>query len=437
MEWWMLLLFIVGGLLVLFATGMPVAFSFLLVNAAAGFMIMGGETALNHIASVIIDNLARFTLVPVVMFILMGEVMFLSGLASRMVDTLNKCLGVIPGRLSLLAVGAGTLFASMSGASMASVAVLGSSLVPEMEKHGYKKPMTLGPILGSSGLAVMIPPSALGVFLCAVAQISVGQFLIAIVVPGLVMAILYASYILIRCQLQPSLAPSYKVPPTPLLERIALVSRYVLPLGIIIVLVLGLIFLGVATPSESAALGALGTFLLAAVYWRLNWNLIKESILGTTRIAVMILMIFVGAISFSQILAFSGASRNLVELVTALPVPPIVLIFGMQFVTLLMGCFLESGSIIMITFPIFMPIVYASGFDPIWFAALMLLNLEMGLTTPPFGVNLFVMKGVAPPDTTTRDIYMATLPFLGCDLIVMMLMIAFPSLALWLPHMMK
>jgi len=432
----MLLLFF-GSLLLLMAAGMPVAFSFLLVNVVFMFLFWGGQVGLEQLALSLFAAVASFTLLPIPLFILMGEVMFHSGVATRMMDVLDKWLGRLPGRLGLLAVGGGTMFGTLSGASMASVAMLGSVLVPEMEKRGYKKPISLGPILGSGGLAIMIPPSGLAVLLGAIGEISVGRILIAIIIPGLLMAVLYATYIITRCWLQPSIAPVYEVLPTPLSEKLVSAVYYVLPLGFIVFLVVGLIFMGVATPSEAAATGALGTFILTAFYRKLNWGLVKESIMSTVRVTVMLFMIIAGAMAFSQIVAFSGASRSLVNFAVGLTLSPILIIATMLLVSLFLGMFINLLAILMLTLPLFVPLVIALGFDPVWFAVIFLLTLEMGATSPPFGLALFVMKGVAPPGTTMGDCYKAALPFLGCDLIVLVLLVAFPALAMWLPALMR
>ena len=436
MHWQLMLLVILGSLILLMATGLPIAFCFMLINVVGVFFLWGGESGLIQLVRSIRDSVTSFTLLPVPLFILMGEVMFQSGISTRMMDALDKWLGRMPGRLSFLAVGGGTLFATLSGSSMASVAMLGATLVPEMEKRGYKKAMTLGPILGSSGLAIMIPPSSLGVIAAAIGEFSVGKILIAIVVPGLMMAVLYAAYIITRSRLQPHLAPIYDMPPTPIRERLIATVRYILPLGFIIFLVLGLIFLGVATPSESAALGTLGTFILAAAYGGFTWEKMKKAVLGTIQITAMVLMIMTGALAFSQVMSFTGASQGLIKALVNLPVAPIMVVILMQVVILLMGMFMDVVAIMMITLPIFMPIVTALGYSPIWFGAIFLLNIEMATTSPPFGLGLFVMKGVAPPDTTMGDIYLAAIPFLLCDLVVMILMLAFPAVVLWLPGLM-
>jgi len=435
-EWYLALAIIVGIFVVLLLIGMPVAFSFLLVNLIGVILWWGGTAGLSQFILSILGSVTTFALIPVPMFILIGGVMFHTGMAPRAIDALDQWLGRLPGRLSLLAVGGGTVFATLSGSAVAGTAMLGSVLVPDMERRGYKKPMSLGPILGSGGLSIMIPPSALGVLLACLAKISVGAILVAIIFPGLLMAILYTAYIIIRCRLQSHLAPAYEVPSIPLAKKSADFARYVLPLAIIVFLVIGVVFLGLATPSEAAAMGAFGSFILAACYGKLNWEAVKKSVGTTLHITVMMLMIFTGSVAFSQILAFTGATVGLCELATALPLTPMMLLVVMQVTLLAMGTFMEPLAIMMVTLPIYMPIIHAVGFNPLWFGVIMLLNMEMATTSPPFGLGLFAMKGVAPPDTTMKDIYLAALPFLGCDLIAMIAMMFFPPLSLWLPSMM-
>ncbi len=437
MEWWIVFLSIFFGLLLLFALGVPVAFSFLFVNLVGAYLFWGGSVGLSQLILSIYNSVTSFALIPGPLFVLMGEVMFHSGVAPRMMDVLDKWLGRIPGRLSLLAVGGGTIFATLTGSAMAGAAMLGSVLVPEMEARGYKKSMTIGPILGSGGLAIMIPPSALGVLLAGLALFSVGQFLVAIIIPGLLMSVLYAGYILVRCTVQPHLAPSYEMKHFSLSEKVVATIRYILPLGSILFLVVGLIFLGIATPTEAAALGALGCFVLAFFYRGLNWDLTKRSFSSTLDVTIMMFMILTGSMAFSQLLAFTGATQGLIKLAVGLPLPPILIIVSMQIVLLLLGTFMEPLTIMMVTIPIFMPIVKQLGFDPIWFGTIMLLNMEMATTSPPFGLVLFVMKGVAPPDTRMKDIYLSAIPFLICDLVAMVAIMAFPGVVLWLPSLMN
>jgi tripartite ATP-independent transporter DctM subunit len=436
MEWYLVLLIIVGGLIVLMLTGMPIAFCFMLIDLVGVYIFFGGQAGFDQFVLSILNSVSTFSLVPVALFMLMGQLVFQSGLGFRMLEVLDKWLGQLPGRLSLLAVGGGTIFSVMSGSSLASVALLGSVLVPEMEKHGYKKPMSLGPILGSGGLAMIIPPSAMAVLLGALASINVGRLLIAGIIPGLIIAFLYSSYVIIRCLVQPSLAPAYSIEHTPLSEKLLLTAKYVLPVGLIIFLVLGVIFLGIATPSEAAATGTVGTFILAVAYRRMNLNVLKNAFIGSLNITVMIFTIIAGAAAFGQILSLSGASRGFVQWVATLPLSPILLVIAMQFVALVLGTFMSIVPVMMITLPIFMPIVLRLGFDPVWFGLIMLINLEMSTTTPPFGMLLYVMKGSAPQGTTMKDVIFGALPFLFCDLVAIIIFMFFPSVVLWLPSIM-
>ena len=435
MDWWLILLIILVGILFLFAIGLPVAFSFFVLNILAAFLLWGGQKGLDQFILSLYGSI-NFNMLPVPLFILMGEVMFRTGIAPRMIETLDKWIGRVPGRLSLLTVFGGAIFGALSGAATASVAMLGTVMLPEMEKRGYKPPMTLGPIMGSAGLDIMIPPSALGVILASLARFSIGKFLFAIIVPGLIMAVVYAAYVVIRCLLQPSLAPVYEVPRVPLRVKIVDTIRYILPLGSIIFLAMGVIYLGVATPNEAAALGAVGCYVLAFFYRGLQWEVVKSTFLDSTKISAMIFLVLAGAVAFSQIMAYTGATNGLVDFLLTLPLSPLMLMISMQMALLIMGCFIDALPIMIITVPIFMPVIKTLGFDPIWFGAIMLLNMQMGTLSPPFGLVLFVMKGVAPPHIKMVDIYKAVYPILGLDLIVMVIMIAFPQVVLWLPGLM-
>ena len=436
MDWWWALTFIFGSLIILMASGLPVGFAFLFINIVGIFFFWGGLPGLGQLILSIYASLANFILIPVPMFFLMGEVMFQSGVAVSVIDALDKWLGRLRGRLSLLTVGSGTLLSVLTGVPMASVALLGTVLVPEMEKRGYDKIMSIGPILGSGGLAMLIPPSALAVLLAGIAEISVSRVLIGGILPGLIMAFLYAFYIIMRCWLNPSLAPSYEVTPPPLREKLGSLVSNILPLAFIVFMVIGLMFLGVATPTESAAMGVLGCLILAAFHRKLSWEVAKKSFLSTARLTGMVLIIIAGSAAFSQMLAFSQASKGLVDAAMDLTISPIVLIISMQIILLVLGCFMDLVSIMMITIPIFFPIIKALGFNPLWFGILMLLNIEVGPITPPFGLELFVMKGVAPPHITMFDIYRAALPFILIDVLVLALMLCFPALPLWLPSLM-
>ncbi len=437
MEWWGYLLLFFSSLGVSLLAGIPVAFAFMLVNLVGVYIFWGGAIGLSQLILSIDSSVSTFILVPIPMFILMGSVMFHSGVAYKMIEVMDQWLGLIAGRLAILAVAAGALFATLTGVAMGSVAMLGSTLAPEMERRGYHKSMTLGPILASGSLAILIPPSALAVILASLGGFSVGKLLIGIVVPGLLLACLYAAYIIVRCWITPSLAPVYDVTPPPAAQRLRDTALYVLPPLSVVFLVIGTIFAGVATPTEAAAVGALLSFLLAIVYRKLSWKVAKKAVGAATSLSVMVLVILTGSAAFSQLLGFSGVTPAITKLATDLPVDPIIVLILMQLVVIFLGMFIEQTSIVLVTIPIFIPIVRTMGWDPVWFGAMLVLNLEMATITPPFGLALFVMKGIASPDTTIGDIYRAALPFIVLNLVLMALMISFPQTVLWLPGLME
>ncbi|MFQ5814025.1 MAG: TRAP transporter large permease subunit [Anaerolineae bacterium] len=434
MEWYVVLAIMVGGLLLLFASGLPVAYSFLIVNLLGLYFLMGGRAALGLMVVSAFDAISSFVLVPVPLFILMGEIMLRSGVGPRALDALDKWIGRLPGRLSLLAVAGGTMLSTLSGSSMATTALLGSTLVPEMKRRGYNNEMSMGPILGSGGLAMIIPPTALGVLLGALAEISIAKLLIAGIIPGLFLAGLYVIYIVVRAVANPKIAPVYAVEHVPLKEKVFSLW-YILPLGIVIFMVLVTIFIGVATPTEASALGVLGTLIVAALYRRLSLSVVQQSLVSGLRITVIVMMIIVGSKTFSQILAFTGASRGIIEVVVGLDISPLSIVVVMMVIVLIMGAFIDQISIMMITIPIFFPVITTLGFDPIWYGILLLVNLEIAGTSPPFGLVLFVMKSVVP-GATLGEVYRAAIPFAVIDALGMGLMIAFPALVLWLPQLM-
>jgi tripartite ATP-independent transporter DctM subunit len=431
MEWYAVFALVVFGLLALMLLGLPVAFAFLLTNVIAAYILLGGLVGVEQLITNTAASLMSFTLVPIALFMIMGEVMFRSRIAIDLMDAVDKWFGRLRGRLAFMAVGGGVLFSTLTGNSMGSTALLGSSLVPEMEKRGYAKPMSLGPILGSAGLAIMIPPSSLAVILGVIAKLSIAQILIAIILPGLLMAVIYAAYIWLRCWAQPHLAPPFEVAPVPMAEKLRTTAINIFPLGIIVFAVVGLILLGIATPTEAAAMGAVTTIALAAVRGRLTRKVFGDSIFSASNISAMVLLIVSGAVGFTQLLSFTGATWGMIDFVMGLDVSPDVLILIMIASVVCLGTFMGPLPIMLITLPIYVPVVIELGFNPIWFGVLFLIAIETGATSPPFGAALFVMKAVAPKDTTMGDIYRAAIPFVLCDILAIAIVFAFPQIVTW------
>lgn len=431
---WELLLGLMGGALVLLmALGVPVAFAFLAINLVGAWFIFGGVPGISLLVLNATESIGTFVLVPIPLFVLMGEILLATGLATRAIRAIEKSITGVPGRLSLVAIAAGTVFASLSGSSIANTAVLGRVLLPDMLRLGYHPTVSIGPILGIGGVAMLIPPSALAVLLGSLAGMPISNLLLAGIIPGLLMAALYVAYVVITCTLRPELAPAAPLEVLPLRDRLMPLVRDVLPLMGIVIVVVGSILGGFATPSESAALGCLATLAAAAFYRALSLKAIKEALSGTVRTSAMILIIISGSITFSQILSFSGASKQFVDAILGVGLGPMVLVALMLMVALLLGTLMDQVSIMMITLPIFMPLIHAAGIDQIWFGVMMLIALEIGLITPPFGLLLFIMQSVAPDGVSMRHIIVSILPFIALELMALGLVFAFPIIALWLP----
>lgn len=435
MAWYDTLGLLIGLLLLFMAVGLPVVFAFFAVNLIGAFVFMGGDKGMVQLMRNAADAVQSFALLPIPLFIFMGEVMFHTGVAARAIDAVDRLISRVPGRLSLVAITGGTIFSALSGSTIANTAMLCSTLLPEMTRRGYHPTIAVGPIVAVGGLAMLIPPSALAVLLGSVARIPIGELLVASIIPALILAALFFVYVILRCRLDPSLAPPYDVAEVPWRERLLPFFKYVVPLMGIFVVVVGSIFGGLATPTESAALGAAAALAAAAAYRRLDWANFVVSVRETLRLTVMTLFIICGSITFSQILAFTQASTGLSDLVTGAGLSPLWVLLGMLGILLVLGCFMDQVSMMMITAPLFMPVAEALGLDIVWFGVLMLMMLEIGLATPPFGLLLFVAKGAAP-QIPMAAIIRSVAPFIAIALGVVGLLIAFPGLTLLLPRLM-
>ena len=440
MEWYTAGILMLGLVVGLMALSIPVAFAFLIANVVGAVVFMGGVAGIEQLINNGTRSISNFLLIPVPLFILMGELFFHCGIAERIFSTLDRVFGRVPGRLSYMAVAGGTIFAALSGSSISTTAMMGSSMVPEMTRRGYKKYMSMGPILGSGSLAILIPPSALvvllGSLMGALTTIDIGRLLIGGVVPGLILATFYALLIFLQVRLDPEAAPLYDVEATDFGTKILLTVINILPLGLVFFCVVGLILIGIATPSEAAAFGVVGVLVLAAAFRVLSWRVILKSIEGTLVVTTMVFMILMASSTFSQIMAFSGASAGIVDWVTGFEMPRLVMLLFMFAVLLFLGMFVDQISQMMLTIPIFVPLAISLGFDPVWFGVIIVLALEISTTTPPFGLLLFVMMGVAPPGTTFSQVVYAGLPYIGCALVLLALLIAVPDVVLFLPGLM-
>ncbi len=424
-----------GSMLLVVMSGLPVAFA--LGGLAVVFILaLEGPGFLPTVVMNTYGAMTDYMLVAVPLFVFMSSMLERAGLAEDFFDAVQRWVGGLRGGLAVGTVLMSVALAAMVGISAASTAILGLIALPAMLKRGYDRRIALGSIQAGGALGVLIPPSVLMIILALFGELSVGRLFIGGVIPGLILGSLFIAYVVVRCTLQPQLGPA--VPEEERANwrmRVASVRVVIFPV-VLIGLVMGTIFTGVATVTEAAGVGAVGSVVIAAVYRRLSWRGFKEACYATLRVSCMIMWIVIGAKAFTSVYMLIGAQQLIMDGLTGIPGGGWATIIVMVLILLVMGCFLDPGAITMITIPIFIPIVTALGFDPLWFAILFVIIMEMGYLTPPFGMNLFVMKGVAPEGITMGDIYRSIVPFVGLQILGLIIIMLLPQLATWLPGLM-
>jgi tripartite ATP-independent transporter DctM subunit len=431
MSWQAAALLLLGGSTALLFLGMPVALSFVAINIVGAALFLGGDAGLLQATRNSVISVMNFSLTPIPLFILMGEILFHTGLALKVIEGVERLIRQVPGRLAVIAVVAGTVFSAISGSTIATTAMLGSLMLPVMLSRGYRPAFAAGPIMAIGAVDMLIPPSALTVLLGSLSGISISKLLIGGVVPGLVLSVAFVGYIIVAATMKPEWAPTTSAKAEG--GGWQLLLLYVVPLVSIFVVVVGAMSGGWATPTESAALGALATMALSVVYRALTFEALMKSLRGTVAITGMILFIILGATTFSQILSFSGATDGLVSAVLGHGLSPLTVLVGMMAMLIILGVFVDQVSMMLITLPVFMPIVQRLGIDPIWFGVLFLICMQLGLLLPPHGLLLMTMKGVAPPEVTMADIFRAVVPYVFMSLVLLALLMWLPEIATWLP----
>jgi tripartite ATP-independent transporter DctM subunit len=433
MNWHAAAWLMLGGSTLLLFIGMPVALTFIAINIVGAWLYMGGEAGLVQLARSSVISLTSFSLTPIPLFVLMGEILFHTGLALKVIDGIERLIKQVPGRLAVVAVVAGTVFSAISGSTIATTAMLGSLMLPVMLSRGYQPAMAAGPIMAIGAVDMLIPPSALTVLLGSLSGISISKLLIGGVVPGLILSAAFVGYIVTRVMLNPKLAPATPIEVKTGWAKYELLVLYVIPLISIFVVVIGAMSGGFATPTESAALGAIATMGLAAAYRALSAKALVSALRGTVTISAMIMFIILGATTFSQILSFSGATDGIVTAIFSQGLSPAAILAGMLLLLIFLGIFVDQVSMMLITLPVYMPIVQRLDIDLVWFGVLYLICMQLGLLLPPHGLLLMTMKGVAPPQVRMSDIFAAVVPYVIMSLILLALIVALPMIATWLP----
>ena len=437
MSWSEALILLMGGISLLLMMGLPVAFAFLTLNILGAWIFMGGIPGLDQLARNTMVAVSNFSLTPIPLFIVMGEVLFQTGLAFKVIEGVERLITRVPGRLAVVSVTAGTVFSAISGSTIATTAMLGSAMTPTMLARGYHPSMAMGPIMAIGAVDMLIPPSGLTVLLGSLSGISISGLLIGGIVPGLVLSVLFIGYIVIRVRITPGLAPEGNDAKHAGWERYRMFFVYVLPLVSIFAVVVGSMAGGIATPTESAALGAFGTVIFAMCYRALTWKLLILSFRNTLIVSAMVLFIVVGATGFSQLLGFSGASDGALKLIAAQGFGQFEIILIMIVILLILGCFVDQVSMMLLTLPFFMPLVTSMKIDPIWFGVLFLMAMQIGLLSPPFGIIAFTMKSVAPPQITIRQVFAAVMPYVIIGVLMTIAILLYPPIATWLPALLE
>jgi C4-dicarboxylate transporter DctM subunit len=433
METFFVLSILILLLLLFLASGLEIAFSLGLVGAIGLFFWQGGVNALVAIGEIAWSVSTSFTLLAVPLFIFMSAILIESGLSSGLYGTAAKFLSWVPGGLAVASEIASAVFAAVSGSSTATAAAIGMVSIPEMEKRGYNRQLVAGSICAGGTLGILIPPSIAMIIYGTIMETSIGQLFIAGILPGIILTTIFSLFIILRVMSNKSLAPHTEIKLS-WNERVTALKD-VLPILILILLVIGGIYTGIATPTEAAGIGASGSLAMAFLYRRLNMEVLRKSLLSAIQTTSMIFLIMIGALILSRI-------------VTYLNIPQLFLLFlknwGFSRWTIfllvcilyvVMGCLLDAISMMMITLPVIGPLMVELGFDPVWFGVVMVVLIEMGLITPPVGLNLFVVHGLIEKGRF-EQVALGSSPFVVLMSIGILLLVVFPDLALWLPSMM-
>jgi tripartite ATP-independent transporter DctM subunit len=376
-------------------------------------------------------------LIAIPMFVLMANYLRHSGIGDALYEMIYRWLGGLRGGLAIGTIIIGAIVGAMSGVSAAATIMMGVVALPSMLKRGYNARLTIGSISGGGSLGILIPPSILMCIYGIMTETSIGNLFAAGIIPGIVLAGGFIVYIGVRCFLQKHLGP-----PLPPEERATWRQKFVSLTGVIlpiflIAAVMGSIFFGIASITEASVVGATGAIICTAIYRRINWQVVKAATMDTFQLSGMIMWVIFGATAFSAAYIGLGAIDLIRGTIVGLEVSPIAILFIMMGIVMIMGCFMDGTGILMITLPVFLPICHALGIDLVWFGILFTINLEMGMLTPPFGGNLFYMRAVVPRETAKMtDIYIAMLPFIAIQVLVISLLIFLPEIALWLPRVM-
>jgi tripartite ATP-independent transporter DctM subunit len=433
-----------GTMFLFLITGLPLAFGLGAIGLAFSIWLWGGPAAATTVVFTTYGVMRMFLLIAVPLFIFLGIILERSGIADDLYDTIYKWMGGLKGGLGMGTIIICAIIAAMVGVSGAATVTMGFIALPSMVKRGYNKRMVTGAIQAGGALGFLIPPSVVAIIYGMIARISVGKLFAAGVGPGLMLAIFYMIYIGVRCRLQPEMGPA--IPPE---QRVSWKEKFISLRGLIlpvilIATVLGLIVLGVTSPTEASAVGAGGALICAAIHRRLTWQVFHESVIRTARVTAIIMWVVVGALAFSTVYDGLGAAKMVEAFIRELPFGSYGVLILIQLSFFVLGCFLDDTAILFVTMPVYLPLVTSLGFDPVWFGILYIVNMQMAFLTPPFGYCLFYMLGIVkdlyrtgtiPEEITIGDVYRSVWPYVAMQGFGLIMVIIFPKIAMWLPNL--
>ncbi len=433
MEWYVVLVSVFVMLLALFMMGLPIFLSFLVLNIGGLYLLTGNMSGILLVVNSMFNTSTSISLAAIPLFVLLGEILFRSGSVRIIFDAVDALVGNFRARLFAVSISLSTVFGALSGSAMAVAAMMGSSLLPEMDKRGYDQKLSIGTILAGASLAPIIPPSVMAVVLGILSKVSISALLVAGILPGILLAATFLFYTMIRGFLNPSLAPLSESAARPWGERGRIALRAV-PFMLIIVTILGLILGGIATPTEAAASGCVAAAVICAIFGNLRLPSLLEALRATASITAMIMIIMVSSVSFSQLLNLTGSTFELVRVVSELALPLVLMFILLQALPFILCMFIDQIALMIMLVPIYQPIIGALGFDPLWFWTIFLINMSIGGITPPFGYTLFSLQGAAS-GVAIQDIYRSVLPFIAIFIVVIGVLALVPQIILFLPSL--
>ncbi|MBP0484155.1 TRAP transporter large permease [Sagittula salina] len=441
-AWLTLIMF--GSLLALLMAGLPLAF--VTGGLACVFLfVLGDARALNIVPSRIFPLMTNYQLSAIPLFIFMAAMLERAGIINDMFDVIYKVMGGVKGGLAAATIIASTILAAMVGVIGAAVVTMGIIALPAMLKRHYDPKIAMGSIMAGGTLGILIPPSILAIIYAVVAEQSVGELFIGAVIPGLMLSGMYIAYVVVRSYINPVLGPAIPVEErVTTAEKVRLIGKMAAPITLVVV-VLGIIFSGVATPVEAAGIGTFGAFIVAAIHRKLDWPTVSEACITTLKASAMVIWIMFGATIFVGLYVLEGGQQFVQESLAATGLGPWGILILMQILLVILGMFLDWVGILLLCVPIFVPIIKALGAQAfgldspddlvLWFGVLYLVNMQMSFLSPPFGYALFYLRGVAPAEIPMSDIFKSALPFLFLQLVGLVLCMTFPEIITWLPRL--